>query len=69
MNKHNRLPVPPQWRRVRGRQISGVLFEIDTVRGMLRFRRGQYVETVDLTKFGLRPLTETTQEQNNEPDT
>lgn len=45
----------PQWRRVRGRRIHGVLFEIDTRRGVLRFQRGRKIEMVNLCDFGLRP--------------
>jgi len=43
----------PQWRRVRGRRIHGVLFEIDVQRGRIRFRRGRKVEVLDLAQIGL----------------
>ncbi len=54
---------PPQWRRVRGRRIHGVLFEIDTHRAALRFKRGRRVETVCLREFGLVPTIDTVKEK------
>ena len=36
------------WRKVRGRRLSGVLFEIDRERMRIRIRRGRVVEIIDL---------------------
>ena len=55
-----RIPRDRQWRVVRGRRIAGILFEIDTLNWVIRIKRGQESETVDLRQFGLRPTQEET---------
>jgi hypothetical protein len=46
---------PPRWVRVRGRRLSGVLFELDPDNCVIRIVRKAEVEEVDLRCFGLRP--------------
>ena len=55
---------PRQWRRVRGRQILDVLFEINVHTAEVRVKKGRRIEIVDLRDFGLRPAIDTVKEKD-----
>jgi len=59
MNRRKRTAKNRQWHRIRGRRISGVLFELDPYTATVRIKRGRAVEIVELGKFGVRPSIDT----------